>query len=210
MIDLLLKLLENLGKLAEYRAAKKKRVFKEMAEPMFNELLEVHKNYMLIFAEARSAAELNPSKPSAAIQYLEKKRKEFEPVRVKIAAIAETLFQRPIGSPTDNFLHAVFRYFPVGDIYKEGGTVSTTLLRILKTRFARRGPKKGAKDGDTYLHSLMMAPYAPSEAERKVAFARVPESPAEIIDAFIALQQAKWKGVCDAFAKLKAADLETG
>jgi hypothetical protein len=57
MVDLLLRLLEKLGELANYRSDRKKREFKEMAELMFNELLEVHKDYIAIFAKAQSLAD---------------------------------------------------------------------------------------------------------------------------------------------------------
>jgi len=135
MIDLLLKLLENLQKLAEYRSAHKRRSFKELAEPMFNELLDVHKNYILLFAEARSLARKNPKDPSPAIDYLEMQRITFQPVRVKLSALASTLRKPEKSSLMYDFLLAVARYFPVGDILEKPRphrTASTSLIEKLK------------------------------------------------------------------------------
>jgi hypothetical protein len=210
MIDLLLKLLENLQKLAELRSARKRRAFKEMAEPLFDELLDVHKDYMLKFAEARSRVEKNRKNPKPAIKYLEKERRTFEPVRVKLAALAETLRQSNKPSVIDDFLFAVARYFPVGDVFAEQGTASTSLIAELKRRFL---PEERSETIDLPSHIVIWGCQSPEEFEfawqlALHAQARSTLSPPALIDVFISLQQQKWKTVCDTFAKVKAADLK--
>jgi hypothetical protein len=213
MLDLLLKLLENLGKLAEYRSERKKRAFKELAEPMFEELLEVHKNYLLMFAEARSLAVQTPEDSSQAVQYLEEKRADFGPARVKLAAMAETILQAGKISYMDDLLCSVAGYFPVGDIIAEQGTASTSLIAELKRHFT---PLRGGEIRDDYFDKMAMygSRNTPAEESRMASDlamrqfdGRGFQSQMELIDLFIALQQQKWKGVCEAFARVKSADL---
>jgi hypothetical protein len=213
MIDLLLQLLEKLEKLAEYSSERKKRAFKELAEPMFDDLLEVHKNYLVIFTEARSLAGQNPDDPSQAIQYLEKMRTDLEPVRVKLAAMAQTIFQAGNISYMDELLRAVAGYFPVGDIVAGQGTASTSLIAELKWHFTAE--RQGEVGDDCFCEMAMYGgTNAPAEENRMACDlasrhfdGRGFQSPVELIDLFIALQQQKWKGVCEAFARVKSANL---
>jgi len=213
MIALLLKLLEMLGKLAEHKSAQEKQAFKELAEPLFNELLEVHKNYLLIFAEARSLAGQSPRDSSQPVEYLEKKRADFGPVRVKLAAMAETILQVGEISNMDEFLRAVAEYFPVGDIVSQQGTASTSLIGALKRHFAQQ-PEGEVQDEYFYKMTAYGGVNTPVE-ENRMNFdlaqrqfdGRGFQSQVELIDLFIALQQQKWKRVCEAFARLKSAVL---
>jgi hypothetical protein len=204
MIDLLLKLLEKLGQLAEYRSARQKRAFKEMAEPMFNELLEVHKDYIRIFTEARSLVETSPN-AEPALQYLERKRMEFEPVRVKLRTMAQTVFHPSPTSEMDAFLNAVANYFPVGDIFIGHGTASTTLIRELRQQIFPVDFHKSV------LVSIWNEEMPGPGQKRRTASNPPKDDPTrwatETIDRYVELLQQKWKGVCEAFATVKSADL---
>jgi hypothetical protein len=219
MIELLLKLVEKLTALAQHASAHKRRGFKELAEPMFTELLEVHKNYMQFFAEAQSLSLKHPADATIVIDYLGQKRLEFQPVRTKIETLARTLYtlhaaKKP--SQMADFLYAVIRYFPVGDIYTDDSSASTTLLDILieNSPIKRNASSvRKAVARDPFPYDFLGGPSEPTRAEQEateVISRQWPSfsiSTSAIIELFIQLQQAKWQGTCDAFANLKAADL---
>jgi hypothetical protein len=170
--------------------------------------MEVHKDYMTHFTEARSLAQKNPKDPRPAIKYLEDERRTLEPVRVKLAAFARTLMQPEKPSLMDEFLISVARYFPVGDLYADRGSASTSLISELRSRYLPKQP-------DFPMDFVYWTPNNISNEEMQLTqglqigyTTPKDQSPVELIDAFIGLQQAKWKTACETFAKLKAADLK--
>jgi hypothetical protein len=217
-VPLLLKLLEQVQKLKEYRDARKKRAFKELAEPVFTELLEVHKNYMSIFAEAESNARQG-TELTKIIENLQAKRREFEPVRVKLRTLVRTLIGKTITTEMDIFLVAVAKYFPAGDIYSGQYTASTSLIehltKLLPKQSHRRDEPGDVEDFYWKLEDMLSET---SEEERltvrirESAFGspdsdRLPDSPAAIIGLYIKAVQLKWERVCQAFADVKKMDL---
>ncbi len=192
MIELLLKLLDKLGQLQELRIARKRKAFKELAEPLFNELQGVHRDYLMNFSEARALVESSPDDLRSCIMYLKKRSAEFDPVRDKLVAFSKTIQTQHDAIEMDGFLSAIARYFPTGNIegledtiFHNGSTAYTNLISELE-------------------RMQNVSRLSVSRWDRR------PMSPETTIAAFMDHLQEKWEYVCEAFAKLKHTDVSNG
>jgi hypothetical protein len=98
MIDGLVKITDRLIELVKYREEKCRRVFEKLIEPIFTDLLLIHKNYLEMFETVRSllphkkdSKQKRNKKLRRAFDFLSQKRVEFEPTRDKIRAIIRAL-----------------------------------------------------------------------------------------------------------------------
>jgi hypothetical protein len=181
VIELLLKLLDKLTKLTELRAAHKRKAFKELAEPMFNELQEVHKNYLTNFVEARRLVEQS-SDLQPCIDFLRKQAVEYGPVRSKLQTTARTIFG--IHKPTEmsDLVSAILSYFPMGELAGPDGLFSTS-------------------------HKTLIEELERSAWDAKCRGISNNSLAAERIRQFLMIHEVKWESVCEAFAKAKIADV---
>ena len=133
MLSALLSIIDRLIKLREYRNERVQKVFDKVLEPIFNDLLLVHRDYIQMFQKAGELlperaygpAKFNHSLREAA-DYLRKQRIEFEPARVQLRTMVReirgtdpTNRKVSFGPEADAFVDAVVRYFegPRGQIY---------------------------------------------------------------------------------------------
>jgi hypothetical protein len=139
MVEALLTVLDRLIQLIKGRIEGRRNVFDRVIEPTFNELLQIHGDYVQMFEEAQvfTAAGVTNEvelqrRIAAAKQELQDRRREFEPVRRKVEAIAIELASHSLPEEERRFVDAVMRYLPSGDPALPH-SASTTLLQYLET-----------------------------------------------------------------------------
>ncbi len=125
MLTALLSIIDRLIKLREYRNERVQKVFDKVLEPIFNDLLLVHRDYIQMFQKARELlpernygpAKFNQSLREAA-EYLRQRRIEFEPARVQLRTMVREIRgtagnsrKVSFGAEADAFVDAVVKYF---------------------------------------------------------------------------------------------------
>jgi hypothetical protein len=99
VIDLLLRAIDRVIELVKIRERRHESRFKEIHQPTFEDLKVVHSDYLMMYTELdqllrfgrRCPAETD-SVLTSAIDFLAKKRIVFEPVRAKLQAFLDTLY----------------------------------------------------------------------------------------------------------------------
>jgi hypothetical protein len=118
MIDGLVKITDRLIELVKYREEKSRRIFDKLIEPVFADLLLIHKNYLEIFETVRTllpnegdSKKKHNKKLKQAYDYLSQKRVEYEPTRIKLRVIAAKLPSLDKKqNKKDIFIRSVARY----------------------------------------------------------------------------------------------------
>ena len=191
MIEVLLKILDRLIELRKYKAERLQKTFQDILSPLFNDLLGVHGNYIEMFEEVERQLAAIPDfySESGRMRLLEiasslqKRRLEFEPVRVKLIAIARELEPTIAGpgkemEPVEarDFVASVLQYFPRAK-FVAITTRSSGLLRALREKAAIT-PLQIEHSGSSLRH---------------------------IVEHTIADCRERWSIVCECFAKLQLA-----
>ena len=144
MLEDFLAIVDRLISLKEYKNRRLNKLFEDLFEPVFNELLIVHRDYLNMFEETYkilpSAEFLESSQPiskeyrqqmNKAANYLRKTRIEFEPVRVKLRALAKNMDTMELADEAHAFVQSVCNYFPSGEIPTRRSS-STELLDTIQ------------------------------------------------------------------------------
>lgn len=95
MIDVGLKVLDLLKDLLATREKNRAKVFQTFVEPMYRDAEEVFKNYLLLLQEVALRLERREPIPSV-IRWLEEKRLERFPVRIKMRALLREYDREPL------------------------------------------------------------------------------------------------------------------
>ena len=125
MLSAFLSIIDRLIKLKEYRDQRVQKVFDKVLEPIFNDLLLVHRDYIQMFVKVQGllpARNYAPQKFNSSLReaadYLRQRRIEFEPARVQLRAmireIKGTSFGKrnvSFGAQADEFIDSVVLYF---------------------------------------------------------------------------------------------------
>jgi hypothetical protein len=203
MINALLAIIDRLIQLRQYRTARIEKAFKELFEPLFNDLLMIHGDYIKIFRETSNllpwglTAEIYNGVTiteedrckafTKAIIHLRERRKEFEPVRIKVRSLTEelTLISTEFIEPAQDYINAVMHYFPQGTVDTNVGWPSPALL--LLEFLEENRPLEDSFAGDT----------------------RIYEQARDTVRHNIRVQEESWSRLCIAFAKLKIAAATT-
>lgn len=193
MIELLLRLIDRLIDLKKYRNERLLRIFHEILEPTFNELLAVHSDYIAMFTDFAAMLpneNMPPEQRTAALaqaaNFLRRKRIEFEPVRTKIESFVKEILGGRFGKQhefltpeADAFLRALVDYFPTGYLTTPSAeSRATTLYGAIRAGSVDIERKDVAAPGSKILLS-------------------------ELVDATIHDSKESWKHASDTFAHLK-------
>jgi hypothetical protein len=150
------KITDRLIELVKYREEKSRRIFDKLIEPIFNDLLLIHKDYLEMFEQVlrmlpdkddgRKKVEKSLKRAQA---YLEEKRRTFEPIRVKLRAMVRELPKRP---EKDNKKEAFVRSVADYLLWTRGtialGSVSSVLAQEIRAAAIRYShpPSKARSD----------------------------------------------------------------
>jgi hypothetical protein len=135
------KITDRLIELAKYREEKSRRIFDKLIEPIFNDLLLVHKDYLEMFEEVRTmlpdskdGRKKTHRKLSQAYDYLEKQRRAFEPVREKLRATVRALPAKPEkDNKKEAFIRSIADYLSWTGRFSGVGTLSSFLAQEIRT-----------------------------------------------------------------------------
>ncbi|RKI50936.1 hypothetical protein D7X55_35115 [Corallococcus sp. AB049A] len=147
MIDLLLKLIDRLIQLKQYKTQRLERVFRSIIEPTYKELAEIHRDYLQMFEELGrqlpSPLEMNDEAGKRQLlrtaEQLRQRRILFEPVREKVSALKRELFgtvanPRTLGfsAEIDDAVRAMLDYLPDGVPSDGEGSRATALYMAIR------------------------------------------------------------------------------
>lgn len=129
-IQKLISVIAQLLQIKKYRYERLKVIYTQLLEPIFNELSLVHNDYLEMFNYAHNKTPFNwefrlptyQEKTRYVIDYLQEKRREFEPVRSKLRVMIDELKDVEINTEADDFIRAVIQYFPEGNIISENNS----------------------------------------------------------------------------------------
>jgi len=134
MLEAFLKIIDRLITLRNIEQNRRKELFEKILEPVFNDLLLVHGDYLEMFLELErglsNSHEIN-NKTSDILERLrnnlKEKRSQFEPVRVKLREFINALNETKLCEEEEYFLYSVVSYFPKGKLI-EHFTASTYII----------------------------------------------------------------------------------
>jgi hypothetical protein len=171
MLNDFLSIIDRLIALKEYRNKRLQSVYQNLLEPIFNDLLLVHRDYIQMFEKVHEmivggwkneAEEISVDefieRIRKAAEYLKARRLEFESVRVKLMTTIGELHgispntekRKPkLGSEADSFVDAVFFYFRSPYLDHDFGRESTagTLMLELLVDLGSQLPERITEEG---------------------------------------------------------------
>jgi hypothetical protein len=204
MLDSVIKLTEKATELLKYRSERRAKRFEKLVEPMFQSLKAVHKDYALIFEDAR--CDLEAGRPLAEVAAtLRKRRLEEEAERRAALAQARQFAEEPSLADLEPFFSAVVRYFGVTP-FSRNNTPSSVLLGALEDA-ARSEPSvarsPGAPKGPptTPTTSMLHAIAQPESARTREQLKTGAEMGGRML-----LQN--WEQIAAAYATLRAASVD--
>jgi len=199
MINSLLAIIDRLIQLKTYQYERARVTYEQVFEPLFNDLLLIHGDYIKMFQDVAdllpwrltcevydgvAITQADRSKAfKEAIRSLRLRRKQFEPIRVRLRALSNELAANlsKFGPEARQFIQAVLKYFPQGNIDTHiwPPSPSAVLLEILE----QSRPLKNNLAGDI----------------------RIYEHARRTIEHNIRSHEETWSELCIAFAKLRVA-----
>ena len=115
MIEAIIKVIDRLIQLRSIKDTRDRIVFDKIIEPSFNELLIIHSDYIRLFTEDRGMFDSYQDDVECGIKkliaYLESRRIELEPVRVRLSKLAEKLENDNIKPEFKSYIATVRSYF---------------------------------------------------------------------------------------------------
>lgn len=206
MIREILSILDRLIQLKNYRNRQRNKLFHELFEPAFNELLQVHRDYIEMFEKTNT---LIPSTPvggllvafqpkfkeqvKAAAEYLREKRIEFEPVREKLRMLAVDMDSMKLDPQERAFVEAVAEYFSIFSTDKD--------LSYLAQSSAHNYILLPSNAGNL----LLLIESVRQEVGGIFGRAKKINELRKYIKSLLNEHRAKWKKVSETFASLKTA-----
>ena len=196
MLDTFLAIIDRLIKLKDYRDRRLAKLFNELFAPAFDDLLFIHRDYIEMFSETESIlSSVNRmalytgrkndylTQMKKAAEYLRKKRIEFEPVRVKLQVLSNSMESLDLPDDAMVFVSAVQAYFPTGVLPRLGTSATELLDRI-------------------QYFSDEESVEIPDEEVLPPRYARALR---EYVKHLIAMHRQRWAAVCETYAALRVA-----
>jgi hypothetical protein len=109
-----LKIIDKLLDLLKIAEERRRRTFKELIDPLFIEMTEVHKNYLATFDDVLEQLRERPQPVEVMRNLIVKKKGEMEHVRVKVTSLTQAFGQqhgKVISEEAKQFFAAVLDYF---------------------------------------------------------------------------------------------------
>jgi hypothetical protein len=217
MLEAFLSIIDRLIRLKEYRNKRLQNVYQNLLDPVFNDLLTVHRDYIQMFEKVHGLLYLNGmyetgkipdneyvKKVSEATEYLRERRIEFEPMRVKLMATIAEL--QEVNPPNENrklklnpeahkFVNAVLFYLRSPYLEKPlGGGFSSHSTKLLEelVDFGSKPPEKIMEAN--FIAQALEEEYSPMHAHLQLR---------ESLEKKIKRLRVNWSLVCEAYVQLK-------
>jgi hypothetical protein len=217
MINTCISILDKLIKVVGIRGKRRNRLFSELWETTFSELLTVHRDYIEMFENLKNMlskleaenldknSEEYSNKVDEIIDYLNQRRIEFEPVRKKLIALIDAASVSDLDDKSKIFVEALVAYFPIGTAHIRHSTASSETLTMLEIYRAGLEKSKILYEETPYwiLQHRGDIKVSGSTDENKLLM-----SLSDIliyVSRIILNQRNKWSIVCEAYAPLKIA-----
>ncbi|MFZ5452556.1 MAG: hypothetical protein ACOZF2_11935 [Thermodesulfobacteriota bacterium] len=144
MIKALLDIIDRLMQLKNIRDKKRRNLLVQVLDPLFNDLMIVHKDYVSMFEDVlhrlptygsvypKDMRNESKARVKEAFEYLRQKRIEFEPVRTKIRATSNELGSMHFDPYIDDLVKWILLYLPEGTLVDDFNSASQELLKKLQ------------------------------------------------------------------------------
>lgn len=134
-----LKIIDKLIDLLKVAEERRRRIFKEIIDPLLIEMTEIHKNYLSTFDEVLEQLRIRPQSAEVVRNLLVTKKAEMEHVRVKVTALAEMYKQergKGVSEVAGQYFEAVLGYFDAASGRAQGyrGRI-TDLLQFMDEKY---------------------------------------------------------------------------
>ena len=131
MFDGLVRIVDRLIELRKYREERNLRLFNSSVKKIYEDMREVHADYLVIFKSCEDA--LNKNTPLREIaDTITSERLRYEPTRVQIKAMLWELVDKPELASYKELLTGLISYFSLIEGLTRPGTPSAALLDLLE------------------------------------------------------------------------------
>lgn len=124
------KVIDRFTDLLKYRRLKRQEFFKTVIEPLFDDLMLMHTDYIKMFDDCRAQLLDNTVPLREIAEALRQRRVVYESLRIKARAISEGLEQAEMDEEVKNFLRAAAYHLPDGEL----GPVPSTYASLVLSR----------------------------------------------------------------------------
>jgi len=218
MIDTCLSILDRLIKVVAIRGKRRNRLFSELWETTFSELLLVHRDYIEMFEKLKSMLSkleaehldeksyIYAGKVDEIIDYLRQRRIEFEPVRRKLIALIDALKMSNLDYKSRIFVESLLDYFPIGLARVQPSTSSSEMLTLLEMHRAELEQKE-LIDNEKEIYWIEKSRGAILYGEKidEQGFLTSLSDISMYVNKIITAHRQKWSIVCEAYVPLKIA-----
>ena len=182
IFESVIKVVDRLTDLLKYRQARRKELFANVIEALFNDLLVMHADYMRMFDDCWHQLLDNKVPLQEIAEALRQRRQVYDGLRVKSRAIVDGLESADLEPEIKAFLKAAAYHIPDGEL---GPVMSTPASMVLERLYRARDPLIDTphRDGDS-----------PNGARR------------EVLDLVIATAnhiRQRWGWICEEYVRVK-------
>lgn len=194
---------EKIIYLTKHQAERSEKLFKEYIEPIFQDLVIIHSNYLLIFNSALDDFYKKGKSVHEIIEDLKKNRREFDPVRVKLKSLIENPdWKLKPDHPISVFRNSMINYMPVGDLYKyRGTTVATSLINTLILSYEKDRSCSPCDSNIISMVEITKNLHSFGSPEKDVS--TQVKNPGKLIESYIDQLNHNYSKVCEAYSMCK-------
>ena len=193
VVKSLIDVVDRLIKLVDYGDSKANQRFGQLLEPIFDDLVLVHNDYLAMFTKVRSMLPANDretllkseevNRACEATTWLTENRLNLATLRDKIRTLSNEAAKVSLPKEENDFVVAIVEYFSVLSLFHAHKTPSTVLKENLE-EFVKEANSLVPNDADLL------------QSARRIA---------SMIDYLLYEQEASWKDILRQFARLKVA-----
>lgn len=182
IFESVVKVVDRLTDLLKYRQGRRKELFTNVIEPLFNDLMVMHADYMKMFDDCWHQLLDNKVPLRQIAETLRQRRQVYEGLRIKSRSITDGLADADLEPEIKSFLKAAAYHIPDGEL---GPVMSTPSGMVLSRLY-------GASD------SLIDTPHSANDSpngDRKA-----------VLDLVIATAnhiRQRWGWICEEYVRVK-------
>jgi hypothetical protein len=140
------KVVDRFVDLLKYRQGKRKEFFTTLIEPLFNDLLVMHADYMKMFDDCGSQLSDNKVPLQQIAEALRQRRQVYEGLRIKSNSIIDGLQHVDLEPEIKSFLEAAAYHIPDGELGPVNSTPASWVLSQLYSASDQLVDTKGGRE----------------------------------------------------------------